>query len=419
MREGARGGNQNQTSETLFMKTTLLAILVSATIAFPVFTASSEEVLHNDSVVQLINLKLGDSVVIQKIKTSQCDFDTTVEAMAKLKAAGVSNDVILAMVATKSTPPTATKPETADTPSVEQAKEVLQSRIDSQSKGNVKLINFTKTDGQSVNSGVQGYRLFYTAEIEFEQNGLWTTWAQNGYLGFEFSPGVHAPQTATMQLLSSVSGDQEMHRGQRITIAGVINGEKSERGWNLSYGANQVVENQTSQTDQGQSQSTDDDGQSQGKSLKEVFGHHVTYDGTNIDASAAADLYEKAAEVQANAFDLHTKELQYRYDQVWDALLSQLTEQKESILQSNKKTGILTTKMTRHGFINPYWEKLSLTIEKAGDSSTKVSFKLFQFKQVNDFDKGEGHLDPLPNAKVNPKAEAFLDKIVQRLRASK
>ena len=318
------------------MKTTLLAILISATIALPPLTAASQEVLHNDSIIRLIDLKLGDNLVIQKIKTSQCDFDTSIDAIAKLKAAGVSNDIIGAMMGTKSAPTpvpaSPAKPDATDTPSVEQAKEVLQARIDSQSKGNIKLINFSKTDGQRVDLGVQSYRLFYTAEIEFEQNGIWTTWVQNGYLGFEFSPGAHTPQTATMQLLSSVSGDQEMHQGQRVTITGVINGEKSERGWNLSYGANQIVENQSSQTDQDQSQSADDNGQGEGKSLKEVFGRHVTYDGTNIEAGAAADLYEKAAEGQTNAFDLHTKELQFRYDQVWDALSNQLTEQKESIL---------------------------------------------------------------------------------------
>ena len=128
-------------------------------------------------------------------------------------------------------------------PSPEQARQVLQQRIESQAKGHIKLTSFIKTDGQDVQfMGTKGYRLTYIAEVEFDQDGVWTTWAQNGYLGFEFSPGAQMAKTATMQLLGSVQGDEQVHRGQRIKISGVMDGTKSENGWIFSYGENHIAQ---------------------------------------------------------------------------------------------------------------------------------------------------------------------------------
>jgi hypothetical protein len=50
----------------------------------------------------MTQLKLGDSVIVEKIKTSQCDFDTSIAGLKQLKAAGVSDAVLAAMLAAKS-----------------------------------------------------------------------------------------------------------------------------------------------------------------------------------------------------------------------------------------------------------------------------------------------------------------------------
>jgi hypothetical protein len=55
------------------------------------------EVLTNSDVVKMVKAKLGDGIVISKIKTSACNFDTSVDALVKLKEAGVSDPVIQAM----------------------------------------------------------------------------------------------------------------------------------------------------------------------------------------------------------------------------------------------------------------------------------------------------------------------------------
>ena len=55
------------------------------------------EVLTNGDVVKMVKAKLGDGIIISTIKASACNFDTSVNAMVKLKEAGVSDPVIQAM----------------------------------------------------------------------------------------------------------------------------------------------------------------------------------------------------------------------------------------------------------------------------------------------------------------------------------
>jgi tetratricopeptide (TPR) repeat protein len=54
--------------------------------------------LTNDDIIKLVQAKLPDSVVITKIKSSSCDFDTTPDALINLKRAGVSDSVLQAIV---------------------------------------------------------------------------------------------------------------------------------------------------------------------------------------------------------------------------------------------------------------------------------------------------------------------------------
>jgi len=54
--------------------------------------------LTNSDIIKLAKAKLPDSVIIAKIKSSSCDFDTSTDALIKLKQAGVSDSVLQAMV---------------------------------------------------------------------------------------------------------------------------------------------------------------------------------------------------------------------------------------------------------------------------------------------------------------------------------
>src|SRR6267143_5231101 len=56
------------------------------------------EVLTNETIAKMAELKLGDGLIVSKIKTSSCSFQTAIDDIMKLKAAGVSDAVIQTMV---------------------------------------------------------------------------------------------------------------------------------------------------------------------------------------------------------------------------------------------------------------------------------------------------------------------------------
>ncbi len=60
--------------------------------------AEAANTLTNKSIIEMVGLKLPESVIIQKIKSSKCKFDTTPEGLAALTKAGISEKVMMAMI---------------------------------------------------------------------------------------------------------------------------------------------------------------------------------------------------------------------------------------------------------------------------------------------------------------------------------
>jgi len=67
-------------------------------LVFLAIQLNAAEVLDNTAITELLSLGLGDSVVIEKIKTSQCNFDITLNGLKQLKASKVPDTVISAMI---------------------------------------------------------------------------------------------------------------------------------------------------------------------------------------------------------------------------------------------------------------------------------------------------------------------------------
>ncbi len=59
---------------------------------------SSSAGLTNDDIIKLAQAKLPDKIVIAKIKSSTCDFDSSPDGLIKLKQAGVSDSVLQAIL---------------------------------------------------------------------------------------------------------------------------------------------------------------------------------------------------------------------------------------------------------------------------------------------------------------------------------
>jgi hypothetical protein len=59
--------------------------------------AVAAQALTNQDVLKMVEAKLAPEVIVEKLKTSPCEFDTTPEALRKLKDAGVPDSVLLVM----------------------------------------------------------------------------------------------------------------------------------------------------------------------------------------------------------------------------------------------------------------------------------------------------------------------------------
>lgn len=61
-------------------------------------TAPRKEILTNTSIIELAQLGLGDTIILEKMRQSECQFDTSLIGLKQLKAAKVSEAVIAAMM---------------------------------------------------------------------------------------------------------------------------------------------------------------------------------------------------------------------------------------------------------------------------------------------------------------------------------
>jgi hypothetical protein len=77
----------------------VLALVAAVSLSLPGATSLAQEVLTNDSVIQMVKAGLPEAVVIAKIKSTSTKFDLKTDSLVGLKKAGVSDKVLEAMVA--------------------------------------------------------------------------------------------------------------------------------------------------------------------------------------------------------------------------------------------------------------------------------------------------------------------------------
>jgi hypothetical protein len=75
---------------------TLVLLALAAWLLAP--TCQAAEVLTNDAIVSMVKARLGEELILSKIKMSTGQYDTTTSALIKLKAEGVSDKIIQAMM---------------------------------------------------------------------------------------------------------------------------------------------------------------------------------------------------------------------------------------------------------------------------------------------------------------------------------
>lgn len=126
---------------------------------------SQEEVLNNAAVIELKNLGLGETLIVDKIKTSRCDFDVTLAGLKQLKAANVPDAVISAMLGAKPGQPTASsttaeKPSGATDPNDENTAHETGIWLLQEEKGQGKMVQLEPSVYSQRKSGVGFFMAF-------------------------------------------------------------------------------------------------------------------------------------------------------------------------------------------------------------------------------------------------------------------
>ena len=83
-----------------FIKIFVIVVIVSFLMIAPtkLQAQTKQEVLTNAKIIELARLGLGDGIIVEKIRQSQCQCDTSTNGLAQLKAAKVSDAIIMAML---------------------------------------------------------------------------------------------------------------------------------------------------------------------------------------------------------------------------------------------------------------------------------------------------------------------------------
>ena len=80
----------------------LVCLMAAAVFAASVTTVSAQDTMTNDEVISLAKAGLNPTLIVGKIRTSKSDFDMSTDALIKLKQAGVSDEIVAAMLEAKS-----------------------------------------------------------------------------------------------------------------------------------------------------------------------------------------------------------------------------------------------------------------------------------------------------------------------------
>src|SRR5215204_3737642 len=91
------------------MKRLFFISLLAAALCLSLSTTSPAQdgVMINDEVISLTKAGLSPSIIIGKIRSGNSNFDLSTDSLIKLKQAGVTDDVVAAMLEVKTRKPTA------------------------------------------------------------------------------------------------------------------------------------------------------------------------------------------------------------------------------------------------------------------------------------------------------------------------
>ncbi|MBA3248536.1 MAG: hypothetical protein H0T63_10700, partial [Pyrinomonadaceae bacterium] len=109
--------------------------------------------LLNKDIASMVKAKIAPEVIVAKIKSSRCHFDTTPSVLAEMKQGGISNEVLMAMI---EAPYGSPKPVAKPRPKPRQQEADEASETEDVGEGSFLLLpeamEFTVTPTQEINS---------------------------------------------------------------------------------------------------------------------------------------------------------------------------------------------------------------------------------------------------------------------------
>ena len=128
----------------------------------------------------------------------------------------------------------------------ELAETALRDQVANQSKGQIRVISFTKLNGETMKDmGVDVRRIYFEATLDFPSAGWWLS--GNGYterLNYEFVPGTQAINTTFTPGAVRVAAYGE------IVVSGTLEGHKMDNGWQFSVGSSEIKPGQLKRVSQ-------------------------------------------------------------------------------------------------------------------------------------------------------------------------
>jgi len=150
----------------------------------PALNTASPAALRNEDVIKLARVGIDDSIIIAKIGSSKCQFDTSVDALIQLKESGVTPAVLKAMVgaqamggATLAVPPPNATPPVTEGPKPVASPVPVQPSSPCPDIDYLGVIQAVTGGGQMAGTNAYGGRVrnraSYTKEVDF-------AWIMNG-----------------------------------------------------------------------------------------------------------------------------------------------------------------------------------------------------------------------------------------------
>lgn len=78
------------------MKKKLFGLLLCVVLIQPIY--AQDEKITNSSILEMVKLGFSSDIIISKINSSTCDFNTSIDSLKVMKEMGVDNDIIIAMI---------------------------------------------------------------------------------------------------------------------------------------------------------------------------------------------------------------------------------------------------------------------------------------------------------------------------------